>query len=123
MHIFIISLFIVPQLLSHPEVSSVSAVILNVTWLPPVYPNGNITSYSLDVVSSVDEHTLIYSADTTSAILNDLKAFTEYTVFVTAFNVIGNVTSEGTVIMTGETSQFKKKVYSIIISLFHLLIF
>ncbi len=111
MHLFIISLFIVPQLLSHPEVSSASAVILNVTWLPPVYPNGNITSYSLNVVSSADEHLLIYSADTTSAILYDLEAFTEYTVFVTAFNVIGNVTSEGTVIMTGETSESFKSIF------------
>ena len=101
--------FIAPEILFSPQVALVSSIVLNITWSPPVYPNGNITEYIITlntIVSNVlQTQSDAYTPTTNSALVFDLEPFSEYNVFVTAVNVAGNITSEEAVIMTGETGK------------------
>ncbi len=46
-----------------------------------------------------------YTSDTTNAIVYDLIPFSEYIVSVTAVNVVGNTTSNESIILTGEIGK------------------
>lgn len=74
-----------------------------------MYPNGDITSYDVIIVSS-NTQTFTVDGSSTSTTIYDLNPYANYTVYIVASNIAGNVTSDEVYILTGETSE---PVYSI----------
>ncbi|KAK7891502.1 hypothetical protein WMY93_023465 [Mugilogobius chulae] len=73
-----------PQNLSY---ESVSPNEVNVTWLPPELPNGNITRYGLELWNST--HSLNLTSSSQHLLIQHLKKYTEYNVRVQAYTRVG----------------------------------
>ncbi|XP_055078550.1 phosphatidylinositol phosphatase PTPRQ [Periophthalmus magnuspinnatus] len=66
---------------------SVSPSEVNVTWLPPELPNGNITHYGLELWNST--HFLNLTSSTQHLLIQYLKKYTEYRLRVQAYTRVG----------------------------------
>jgi usherin len=94
-----------PELQSPPQLSLAAATTILIQWEPPTYPNGLITSYSLSVEPPLSSlYQLTYSGNESSAILDNLTPFTNYTISISSFNDAGSATSHPSLIMTSETA-------------------
>ncbi|XP_061578770.1 phosphatidylinositol phosphatase PTPRQ [Cololabis saira] len=67
---------------------SVSPDEVNVTWWPPLLPNGVITHYSLELWNST--HSLNLSSSTTSIHITDLRKYAQYRIVVQAHTRAGS---------------------------------
>uniref|UniRef100_A0AAV2KVW1 Protein-tyrosine-phosphatase n=1 Tax=Knipowitschia caucasica TaxID=637954 RepID=A0AAV2KVW1_KNICA len=66
---------------------SISPSEVNVTWLPPEFPNGNITHYGLELSNSTTFLNLTSSSP--HLLIQHLKKFTEYRIRVQAYTRVG----------------------------------
>lgn len=100
---------VTPELMLAPVIESFTSRLFLVAWQPPLVPNGNITHYILSYnpiplePSALETVTTVEYTDTTAKIFG-LQPFTKYQIWVTAFNKVGNVTSEMVHVSTKESS-------------------
>ena len=66
---------------------------ISVTWLPPVFPNGNLLSYNLTIVTNasgnVQLQNFVVPASDLSFTITGLDPITEYTIQIQAVNGFG----------------------------------
>ena len=91
-----------PEGLLPPTLTLPAATTLQVSWSAPEQPNGNITRYELKISNNTGISLTLDQGLNTSAVIYDLRAFTNYSVCLTAYNSVGN-TSATSEIQTGET--------------------
>ncbi len=95
-----------PQGLTPPILTTINATTIQVSWLPPVQPNGVITMYQAfrrSPGSSTNES--VFSNSTNRGFTDsDLLPFTEYTYFIQACTAAGCSSSLSTSITTVESS-------------------
>lgn len=101
----------VPQQLSDPSVQSLGAFSVSITWTSPILANGVITAYKVKYTEEVNDPTIVLSPkyvtikfDVYSVIVGGLTPFTRYLFKLAAINSVGNVTSLGVTVTTGESS-------------------
>ena len=96
--------FLAPEYQAPPSVELVIATSVNITWTPPLYPNGIIENYTVTLTGG-DTFELSYDDNAKATIVDDLAPFTMYDVTVTATNDRGSVTSDPARICTGEIGK------------------
>ena len=73
--------------------SQIWAIFISISWSQPLYPNGEITSYSVTVYRTDDSTDVVFSiatlTDTSVTPSVMVPAFTDYTVTVAAFTSAG----------------------------------
>lgn len=100
-------IFLDPVGLFAPNVTVVNATAVVVTWTIPQEPNGIILGYNVTIslpIQVATEQVLVANLSTTIIVTN-LTPFTSYVAYVTAFNSVGNVMSNGTSFTTGESGM------------------
>lgn len=89
-----------PVGLPAPNVDIINATAVVVTWTAPQEPNGIILGYNV----SIGEQVFVANLFTTLTI-TDLMPFTNYVVYVIAFNSVGYEMSNETLFTTGESGM------------------
>jgi len=92
---------LVPSAVTSLQAVAVNATAINVTWQPPINPNG-IVLYRVTVPSLPFSETTI---NATSLIVNGLDAYTAYCVTVTAYNTAGHSDSLEETVTTQESGN------------------
>ncbi|MGH0135068.1 UNVERIFIED_CONTAM: hypothetical protein FKN15_056991, partial [Acipenser sinensis] len=67
---------------------SISSTKVEVSWIPPLHANGIILSYTIEYWNA--SHSLNISSNSTTAILSNLRKYTQYCVTVSAHTKFGN---------------------------------
>ncbi|MGH0145637.1 UNVERIFIED_CONTAM: hypothetical protein FKN15_009305 [Acipenser sinensis] len=67
---------------------SISSTKVEVSWIPPLHANGIILSYTIEYWNA--SHSLNISSNSTTAILSNLRKYTQYCVTVSAYTKFGN---------------------------------
>lgn len=99
-----LSLPTAPEGLRPPILSLLNATTLEVSWSAPEQANDNITQYELLISNATSTSIVLDQGLNTSAVVYNLRPFTNYTVRVTVYNSVGSTSAEDS-ITTGETGQ------------------
>ena len=110
LHVF----HLVPIQVSDVSVNTVTSTSMTVTWTPPIY--SDITQYNISYVTNCSSGQTISNSTTvthptTSVTLTDLEEGLNYTITVTAVNVLGESTA--TLIVQG-TNATGSSIYVLI---------
>ena len=91
-----------PEGLLPPDLFLLDATTLAVSWSAPEQPNDNITRYELKIYNNTDSSLMLDQGKNTSAVVYNLRPFTNYSICLTAYNSVGNTSATGK-IQTEET--------------------
>ena len=87
---------VIPAVASAPNVASVTTLgtSISVTWLPPIFPNGNLLSYNLTITANTSgnvqpQNIMVPATQLNSFTFTDLEPITEYTIQIQAVNGFG----------------------------------
>ena len=89
-----------------PRLSLLNATTVNISWSAPDHPNDDITRYELTITNNTDTPLVLDQGLNTSAVITNLRPFTNYSIQVTVHNSVGNTSAVG-LIQTGETGKTK----------------
>nr|XP_019934116.1 PREDICTED: phosphatidylinositol phosphatase PTPRQ [Paralichthys olivaceus] len=79
----------VPSSVLEVSYQNISSTSIQVSWVPPVNPNGRITHYTVYSLELHSKQALTWISNTTSILITDLDKYTGYTLRVAASTAVG----------------------------------
>ncbi|XP_034444644.1 phosphatidylinositol phosphatase PTPRQ isoform X3 [Hippoglossus hippoglossus] len=79
----------VPSSVLEVSYQNISSTSIQVSWVPPINPNGRITHYTVYGLQLYSKQALSWSSNTTSILITDLDKYTGYTLRVAASTAVG----------------------------------
>ncbi|XP_060933059.1 phosphatidylinositol phosphatase PTPRQ [Limanda limanda] len=79
----------VPSSVLEVSYQNISSTSIQVSWVPPINPNGRITHYTIYGLQLYSQQALMWSSNTTSILITDLEKYTGYTLRVAASTAVG----------------------------------
>ncbi|XP_021347323.1 usherin-like [Mizuhopecten yessoensis] len=100
-----------PAGLTKPFINSTGAFSFHISWQPPAYPNGVITMYTIhyriltnDPTQEAPLQMVQVSENTLTTSVSGLEPFSNYHVHITAYNNVGNTSSDKVLVQTAQSS-------------------